>query len=97
MSKQIIEPIERYELDGKEYRSLKDIRSRAEDELGMIIDQVEPHLPAKQALQLLKIITEKKNREVLLRWLDMVVEREVHDAPFGQTERTNIFDMDLGK
>lgn len=55
-----IQKIEIYKLNGKEYRSLKQIKTEVENIIGEIIDQVNPRLTPKQKLDFLQVIIKNK-------------------------------------
>ena len=55
-----------YRVDGQEFRNLPDVKAHIEGQLGLILDNVNPRLPPKQALQLLEIIIHDRHRLIEL-------------------------------
>jgi len=75
-----------YPYKGKEYKSLADVKTCIENNIGAIIDTLPERLPPKQALELLNVIIHNKNDLVAL----LTVEVESDE---WQERNRNIFDI----
>lgn len=72
--------IERYVLDGQEFRDLKQVRTHIESQIGAILDSMPMRLPPKDALAVFDAITDKKNRARLCALLSVEIESEEWDG-----------------
>lgn len=80
--------IERYKIEGKEFRSLCDAKTYIEDEIGKILDKTPLRMDAKQSLDVFDAIVRNKSR---LREL-LSVETEI-GGDETQGEIVNILDV----
>ena len=92
-----IERIERYRVDGKEFKELKDVHIYAENKIGTIVDKITKACPpavAKDIGKIFDVLVDKENREELRKYLNIEIELNPpnHFVP-GQAEFTNILDM----
>ena len=82
----MIESITTYRFDGRDFRSLKDVRTYVEDEIGKIIDSAQPvRLTPAQALAVLEAVT--RNHSHLVELLTATIETDEEDL--------NILDAEL--
>ena len=56
-----IQEVIRYKYEGKEYNSLKEVRTEVENRLGAIIDKISPPLTFKQRLAILETLVNNKD------------------------------------
>lgn len=71
--------------NGKGFRSINAIQSHVENQLGSIIDKLDPHLPPKQALALLNLMIAHRGSLVELLGSTFEVETD-GDSDFNENE-----------
>lgn len=90
-----ITKIERFKFNGVEYKSLKDVKTHVENEIGKLIDKASQSMQApltpKQALTLFDFIV--TNKEDIKSLLSVEYDKEPDDWQDQQT--TNILDLDV--
>lgn len=84
-----IKTITRFKFDGKEYDNLPKVKTEVENRIGTILDQLNPRLTPKQAIQMLEIIVREKAK--LHDLLNVTFEVEGETALSGYDK--NILDL----
>ena len=68
-----------YKVDGKEFSTLPDVKTHIENEIGLLFDGIQPRLPPEQALQVLAVVI--NNRERLVELLSAKYKPESEEIP----------------
>jgi hypothetical protein len=94
----MIQTIEKYKFEGKEFDSLQKVKTHIENEIGTkIIDEITKVCPPqkfKDVPNILEVLTKKENRDLLLKYLNVEFEKKIPYAnSFQDTESINIFDL----
>ena len=93
-----IQAVTKYNFDGVEYNSLKEIQSKVHDIIGEeVLDQINRKIDIrhKDLLPLLDLLCSKEIRNVLMKCYNVVYETNKYDAENGEyeVEVKNILDL----